>query len=213
MKEIAIDRFLEGEGFRSPDSVAVARAALEEAGVTSPRKQAIAEFKLPRAREAIDDRLARYCGRAACVEDLEGDPRPHVIVDPSSCPICSGSNNRRAMTLMLRALEGAGIQRVLIVGGTPRVHNEIRDFHLSSPVEVRLVDGIETDLSIRAAQERIGWSQLVIIWGSTPLPHKVSQNFSAEACGSTPRILVRRRGIEALSTEVVTHCRGGRFRP
>ena len=161
----------------------------------------------------LHERLVRYCGRGACIDEIRGDTRTPVFVDPASCPFCAGSNNRRAMASMLRALDGAGIQRVVIVGGTPKAHSEMRGLSGGSPVEVRFVEGTETALSVRAAQERIGWSQLVVIWGSTPLPHKVSQNFDPAACGTIPRILVRRRGIEALSTEVVTHCQGGRFRP
>ena len=77
--DVSIDAFLAGLGLNGADA-ARARAALEDAGLTNPRKQRISADKLERAREALAERLQLLC--AACTLVATPDHRPQVRVEP-----------------------------------------------------------------------------------------------------------------------------------
>ena len=91
-----IDDVLADLGFRTAAARQAARAALEEAGLTNPRKQRIALAKLDAVKAALAARLAPVCARPACRAAAAG----RAIVDAAEaahCAICGGSANRAAI--------------------------------------------------------------------------------------------------------------------
>lgn len=203
---VGIDRFLADAGFDTPDAARRARTALEDAGVTRPGKQGISSLKLERAREVLDAAIARVCGRPQCVELLETDGRAVVEVARHACEICGGSNNQGAIRDMVGACRDAGIGRVLVVGGTPRLHGSLAELVGRGGPELRFVSGLEKEPNQRDALMDCAWAHLVVIWAPTPLPHKVSTLYAADVCVAD-HVEVHRRGIEALAHTVADHLR------
>jgi hypothetical protein len=99
----------------------------------------------------------------------------------------------------------AGVHRVLIVGGRPPMWNEMERTLRPSSLELRFVDGTSNLPSGADAMRDCAWADLLVVWAPTPLPHKVSGLYRAEVCGVARRVVVHRRGIEALAMEVVDH--------
>ena len=204
---VSIDRLLIDEGFVSPSATATARAALEAAGITRPGKTGLSSLKLQRARASIEARLARVCTRSECRAQLEVGGREVVEVVRFACEVCGGSNNQGAVRDMAAACRAAGVNRVLVVGGTPRLHGALSAFSSVDGPEFRFVSGTEKEPNQRDALIDCGWADLVVVWAPTPLPHKVSRLYAADVCPAD-HVEVHRRGIEALALTVADHlCR------
>ena len=92
-----IDVWLAERGITVQDSRRLARAALEEAGLTRPGKTRLSEPKLPKAEEILAERFYRVCTATECQHAARASGRALLLVDPRShCEHCGGSNNRRA---------------------------------------------------------------------------------------------------------------------
>ena len=204
MADLLIEDLLRDEGFHATDARAAARETLEAAGLTRPGKQRITSEKLDRLHGALDAAIVRHCTDPACIAAVAGDPRRHVEVDRPHCSVCSGSNNRRALRAMADACLAAGIRRVLVVGGRPPSYVEL-DAALGASLQLRFVDGTSNLPNQNDALRDCAWADLLVIWAPTPLPHKVSGLYRSEVCGVRHRVMVHRRGLEALASEVVTH--------
>ena len=89
-----------------------------------------------------------------------------------------------------------------VVGGTPVLHQELSQLLAGGPTELRAVDGTSGNHTTRMAETNMDWAQLVVIWASTPLPHKVSDLYTTPL--GRRAVVVHRRGIEALCEEIVT---------
>ena len=127
------------------------------------------------------------------------------MVDKAACSFCGGSKDRAALVEMAHAMAKAKKCRVLVVGGTDAKEREIRE--KSSPgIEWRVIEG-KTGRPSRYYRDHRAWADLVVIWGSTELSHKVSAHFDGK--GDDDVITVRRRGITALADEVTRHLQGG----
>jgi hypothetical protein len=204
MGDTAIAELLRGEGFVAPRSQAAARGVLESAGLTRPGKERMADEKLDRARDALSRRVVRHCSDKACVEAVAEDGRQPLETDKAHCSICSGSNNTRALRRMAASCATAGVRRVLIVGGRPPVWSEM-ERTLQSGLDLRFVDGTSNLPGGADAARDCAWADLLVVWAPTPLPHKVSGLYKPEVCVVPRRVVVHRRGIEALAMEVVDH--------
>lgn len=200
MADSDIADFLGSLGLLGPDAER-GRALLEAEGITNPRKQRISAAKLERARAAIDARFARFCAPCAARTDAGG--REVITVAPAACARCGGSRNERALTELAEACAGAGIARIVVVGGSPDIRRELGS--LRPRLELRLVDG--TARRTRGeAQGDLAWADLVVVCGSSELGHKVSSLYTRER-GSTPVVTSARRGVEAIAAAVVEHVR------
>jgi hypothetical protein len=203
---VGIDGFLAAEGFVTAESAASARAALEGAGITRPGKIGFSSLKLERARGTIEARIARVCTRSQCREQLEADGRQVVEVARSACEVCGGSNNQGAMRDMAAACRTADVRRVLVIGGTPRLHGALSALTDADGPDLRFVSGTEKEPNQRDALIDCAWADLVVVWAPTPLPHKVSGLYAADVCAAD-HVEVHRRGIEALAHTVADHLR------
>ncbi|WP_257458745.1 hypothetical protein [Archangium lipolyticum] len=200
-----IDGWLGERGISSPDSRARARAVLEEANLTSPRKVRISETKLPKAEQLLAERFYRVCTAPACQQVAWSSGREPLPVEPRShCEHCGGSNNRRAEVAFLEACERHGVRRVVVVGGSPSVREELES-KLGTRIELRMVDGTERRTAGKA-QSDLEWGDLVLVWGATELHHKVSTHYTAPGTPYRHKVVhVARRGVAALLEAGITH--------
>lgn len=206
MSDVPIADLLAGLGLAGADAAA-ARGALEAAGLTNPRKTRISTGKVEAARAAVDAAFARLCRACAAAGDPSG--RRVLEVPAAACTRCSGSRASRALAELVAACSGAGIARLVVVGGSPDIRRELAAA-LSPPLELRLVDG--TARRTRSeAQGDLAWADLVLVCGATELAHKVSTLYTRGG-GPAPVVTSPRRGVEAIAGEVVEYVRRLRSR-
>lgn len=200
-----IDGWLAERGISSPDARTRARTALEEAGLTSPRKVRISELKLPRAEQVLAERFYPVCAAPACMQVAQASGREPLGVEPRShCEHCGGSNNRRAEVAFLEACERSGVRRVVVVGGSPSVREELSG-QLGKRLELRMVDGTERRTAAKAKSD-LEWADLVLVWGGTELHHKVSTLYTQPGTVHSHKVVhVARRGVAALLEGGITH--------
>ena len=203
--DVDIDAWLTAEGFDLPDARGQARLALEAAGLTRAGKARMSAVKEERARTVLDAGFFRHCATPACAEAAARSGRvPLRTADRARCNSCGGSDNRRAQEALVAACQHAGIRRLVIIGGSPSVREELRDA-LSTRLELRLVDGTERR-TLAQARLDMDWAELVLLWGGSELDHRVSSLYT----GAPPplrRKLVHtsRRGIAALLEAALVH--------
>jgi len=204
-QDVDIDAWLAAQGFDLPEGRARAREALESAGLTRAGKTRMSAAKEDRARGLLDAQLYRHCATPACVAEAGRSGRtPVLTAHRTACASCGGSDNRRAQEALVSACQRAGIRRLVIVGGSPSVREELRD-GLSQRLELRLVDGTERR-TLGQARLDLEWADLVLLWGGSELDHRVSTLYTG---GPAPlrRKLVHasKRGIAAPLESAVVH--------
>lgn len=200
---LPLERLLAQLGYDTPEAQAQALDVLAAAGLTRPGKRNISAAKRPAVDEALSTLLVRCCGDERCQAWGAADPgrRDVVTVGPGGCELCGGSNNRRAARLLIATCERRRVRRILIVGGSPSTAVELRE--LLPGLEVRVVEGTSRPDESRAVADR-GWSDVVVIWATTILDHKLSTLYTKNG----PTLTVARRGVEALCDELRVHLGG-----
>lgn len=119
----------------------------------------------------------------------------------AACAICHGSVNKRAAMDLVEAFRARGLRRLLVVGGGPGTAEDLHAL-LDGEIEVRIVDG-EAHRNATQADSELRWADVVAVWSSTILPHKVSKLYTdhrAELRGKL--VTVPRRGVAALCKSV-----------
>lgn len=194
-------------GFGEPSAQRAARSALEKAGLTHARKTRISEEKLPRVRELLDATFARACADEVCRGALRRQkPGSELlaVIEPRACEYCGGSDNRKAMRRLVAACLHRGVSRVVVVGGSPSVRDELE--HLKPDGwQLRLIDGTERRTQDKAKAD-LEWAQLVLVWGASELDHKVSRLYTDSPSASRRKVVtVAKRGIAALLNAGADH--------
>ena len=190
-------------GITAAESQQKARTALVEAGVISgrPNRANIAVDKAERARACLTAAFLWHCGHGDCRSRAldAGAGRPPLLVEQPSCAVCGGSSDLSALARMAAAMAKAGLFRILVVGGTA---NKERTMRQETRVEWRFIDGTAAphERSLRSQRQ---WADIIVVWASTPLKHRVSRHF--EGRGDDRVIIVDRRGIAALAEAVIAH--------
>ena len=199
--DISIARMFKDFGIATPGAQKAAREALSRARIISsrPNRTNIASEKVDRARQALETAFLWHCSNGDCRRQAEASRS--LLVDQAHCTICGGSKDRSSLTAMATALAASNVSKVLVVGGTEAKGREIRE-KSPSGIEWRFVDGTKSkdDRYFRPAHR---WADIIVIWGSTVLDHRVSSHF--EAKGDARVITVTRRSIGALAEAVVEH--------
>ncbi len=200
-----IEQWLSAQGFGLPEVRQKARALLEEAKLTRPGKQRFSDEKLPRSRELLREHFALHCSDADCRKVAEGSGREPVHCDPkSACERCGGSANARAETSLIEACHLHQVRRLVIVGGSPSVREEI-ERSLGAALELRMIDGTERRTADRAKSD-LEWADLVLVWGASELHHKVSWLYTQGPPQHRRKVVhVARRGVAALLAAGVEH--------
>lgn len=201
-----IAEMLRGFGVVDAAAQEVARATLIDGGlIANNRKVNIFAAKSAQARVLLQKSFQWHCNDGDCrIAAAKGKTSP-LLVEKVACSFCGGSKDRAALAEMARAMAEANKLRVLVVGGTDKKEREIKE---KSPpgIEWRFIEGTKGRPS-RYRQSHQDWAEVIVIWGSTELNHKVSERFAVK--GDDRVITVRRRGITALADEVIRHLRGG----
>ena len=192
--DLAIAELLENEGFTGPAAIR-ARAVLEEAGLTRQGKVRIAHSKLEQVRNLLHARLARLCGNPACADAARG--REVLQVHASHCEACEGSPNRRAGRRAARALREQGVSRLLVLGGSPATQETLRQV-LGEGFDLRCIDGNNGARTQARVWADLAWAQVLVVWGSTYLPHKISTPYMENRPAGLRVVQVGRRGVEAV---------------
>src|SRR6185436_7317805 len=123
----AIGTWLASLGFGLQDGQARARAALEAAGLTRPGKLRMSDEKLPRALELLKARFILHCGSKECAAWAAASGREPVHSSrKDACERCGGSDNLRAETEFLEACRRRAGRRLVVVGGSPAVREELQ---------------------------------------------------------------------------------------
>ena len=203
-REIAA--WLGEQGYGFPEAQVAARAALEEAGLTRPGKLRMSDEKIPRAKEALQGRFILHCGARECAAfaAAAGGRQGLQASSKAACERCGGSDNARAGTEFQEACARRGVRRVVVVGGSPAVREEL-EAKLGGALELRLIDGTERRTSDRARGD-LEWADLVLVWGGSELHHKVSTLYTSAAPPLRRKVvLAARRGVAALLAEAVEH--------
>lgn len=200
MADVSIAELLLAAGFVG-DAAHRARAVLEDAGLTRASKVRMAATKVVRARQVLHEQLARSCGAAECEGAANG--REVVRVPREWCEVCGGSRNRRAGQAARQAMLATGTRRVLVLGGTPATLRGLQECLQGGAVEVRGIDGTAGVRPTATVEADLAWADVLVVWASTPLPHKVSVPYTTRARGRLPTITVPRRGVEAVCQELL----------
>ena len=174
-------------------------AALCDAGLTRSGKKNIAESKIEAVEKVLRDAFFRACHKPACREKAavaERAGRAVVGTAPEHCDGCGGEDNRAAVEAMLAGMRRAGRTKLLVVGGAPNSRDELKS-----------LCGQGCELRFLTNDDRPGtkdtWADVVVIWASTQLDHKMTQKIRGPhvvTCG--------RRGIAALAQSVLRHVDG-----
>ena len=207
MNDLPIPQMLREFGIADGASQQLARQSLADWGViTRPDRQKIAAYKRDDALTALTVSFRWHCSNGDCSTAARDAPpeTPPLLVDQLHCEICGGSKDVSALGRMAAALAAAGLSRVLVVGGTENKCREIRE---KSPggIEWKFVDGkaARPDRLLSPYRE---WAEVIVLWASTVLDHRVSAHFPAR--GDDRVITVPRRGIAALADAVAQHVQG-----
>lgn len=200
-----INDWLAERGISPPDSRERARAVLAEAKIINPKKARMSDQKLERAEAVLAERYFRVCGAPACMQVANTSGREPLLVEPKTyCERCGGSDNQRAVVDFLEACRKKGVRRMVVVGGSPAVREELES-RIGGEVELRMVDGTERRTGDRARHD-LEWGDLVLVWGATELHHKVSEHYTNGPPALNHKVVhVARRGVAALLAEAVTH--------
>lgn len=198
--DLDIHELLSELGFAAEEAHAKARDALHAAKLTNPRKTRIDEAKRPQVEALLSERFLVTCGNDAC--DARAGVREVLSADsPDHCAVCAGSANKRTLDTARELARKAGIAHIVVVGGAPRVHEELR--RLTPPEwDVRIVVGTVRRTLDQAKSDML-WADLILVWGSTELDHKVSELYTVHR---DPRcVVINRRGLSSLFDAVSEH--------
>ena len=77
--DVDIDGWLGGEGFDLPEGKALARSALEAAGLTRSGRARMSTEKVARARALLAERTYLHCSMPACVAAAQASGRTPVL--------------------------------------------------------------------------------------------------------------------------------------
>lgn len=118
----------------------------------------------------LDDRVALLCGNPQCPVP---PGRAVLTVPPARCDVCGGSDVRRAVRRFQDAALLAGLSRIVIVGGSPQYHRQLRTLLTDPRIKLSLVPGDHRRTSRQVRADEAG-ADLVILWGATLLDHSLS---------------------------------------
>ena len=173
-------------------------AALCGAGLTRPGKTRIAENKVAAAQDALRAAFVRACHKPTCREKAQRDGREAIETAAEHCDGCGGEDNRAAVREMLAAMRRANRTKLLVVGGAPNSRDELKSL-CGQSCELRFLTKDDKP-GRRTSDSRVAWADIVAIWGSTQIDHKMTQ-----AIRGPHVITCAQRGVAALAQSVALH--------
>lgn len=200
--DIEVGELLGELGFGADATRAIARAALEAAGLLNPKKQRVSLAKREAIETLLEQRYAVRCTQPACRADLGG--REWVEAVPRErCRICHGSSSAAAQQRLASLIARKGLSRWVVVGGSPATHEELLGL-TGIGWELRLVDGTVRRTKQKAEQD-LDWAHSVVIWGATELDHKVSTLYVSSELHRRKLVKLNKRGVASLLEAMAEH--------
>ena len=98
---------------------------------------------------------------------------------------------------MVAAFVACGWSRLCVVGGSPSTREDLRRL-VGEQLGLRLIEGTRARNQADADAD-CAWADLVVLWGSTELAHKVSERYRGKHIITAPR-----RGVADLAREAAT---------
>jgi hypothetical protein len=129
--------------------------------------------------------------------------RPVPVQPRTARHVCGGSNNTYVVDRMVRAAIGAGLRRLVVVGGSPSTRREPKTL-VAGRLDLRLIDGTARRSAGQSRNDLV-WADLVIVWGNTQLAHRVSLLYTRRSGAHAPVITVVRRGAAGLAEGLMRH--------
>ena len=201
-----IHKLLSDIGIIYPECQETAINHLINVGVISRRRRRIniANTKLKRAEDCLKEGFVWHCSNGDCKQAARVEERNPLLVDKSQCFYCGGSGDKQALQGLANTMEAEGLSRILVVGGTDNKGQEIRKKSQTLHVQWRFIDGTKAK-DDRYYRPHRDWADVIIIWSSTPLDHRVSGHFTGR---SDDRVITaERRGISSLCESVIRYLR------
>ena len=198
--DVLITDLLTDLGYRSQHARDLAMTALVDTKLTSGRKLRIAMAKLDAVKDALEKRFVVVCTGATCRAEAKHDLRARVDASrPTDCSICHGSANETAIDSAIRALANHQLRRLVVVGGSPATHEELRALS-DKRLDLRLITGTDRRTG-NDAKADLAWADVIVIWGSTQLDHKTSKLYTT--AGSAKVVTCSKRGVAALAETLI----------
>lgn len=212
----SLQRAMERLQSEAPERSASARALLEARGLVGDSEldlilrglgdlhegagliELLSATDVEAAQLWLEDRVALVC--ASCTA---APGRAVLSVPPARCDVCGGSDIRRAVRRFQDAALLSGLGRVVIVGGSPQYHRQLRALVNDPRITLNLIPGDRRRTSRQVAADEAG-ADLVIVWGATMLDHSLSQLYGRHG-GRV--ITIPHRGIARMlerATEALT---------
>jgi hypothetical protein len=184
----------------------LAEAALDAAGLSNPWLDIIPSSRADAVARLVEEMFLLVCPRPECRAEAAGIGDGRTVVpasEPRHCAFCGGSGNERAVRRMIEACRARGWRRLCVVGGSPHARTALEAL-VGRDLELKLVDGTVAR-SRGQADSDLGWADVVVVWGSTQLDHRVSILYKG------PNVVqMARRSIGEVAREVVRAAEGGR---
>ena len=180
-------------------------AALDAAGLSNPWLAIIPVSRTDAVARLVEEMFLLVCSRPECRAEgaAAGDGRTVVPAsEPRHCAFCGGSSNERAVARMLEACRARGWRRLCVVGGSPHARTALEEL-VGAAMELKLVDGTVSRTRGQAAADLL-WADVVVVWGSTQLDHRVSLLYKGENV-----VQMARRSIAEVAKEVAKAAAGG----
>lgn len=177
-------------------------AAVGEARRTGELVRLLEPVDADRMAGFLEERVVLLGGCDACPS---AGGRAVVSVPKERCEVCAGSDVQRAVRTFLDVCLVNGATRVVIVGGSPKYHRQLRELVQHHRVKLTLVSGVarRTTKQAKADQEH---NDLVILWGGTLLDHSVSELYGD---GPARVVTVPHRGISLMLQRAAEIIAGG----
>jgi len=200
-----LPEFLVGRGLPPATSAAAVIHLLKRAAVSGRILDALSVTDPRAVQRLLDTYVVRVCEDSGCQAVVAQRGRDCVDVAAAECEICGGSSNKRAVAQMAEACRGAGVRRILVVGGAPGTRTALRRDAAGEPITLKLVDG-ELDPPLSRAKQDVAGQDVVVVWGRTILNHSTSGVYARACRGrSIPCVHASRRGVAALADAVRDH--------
>lgn len=167
------------------------------ADIAARAQQALARPPPPAPEPEPVERRCAECAK------LPAKAGVHVVEAGADavCDMCGSSANKRAALAMIGAFHARGLRRLLVVGGGPGTAEDLRQL-LAGEVDIRIVDG-EGHRNAAKADADLRWADVVAVWSSTILSHKVSKLYTDRRDTYRDKLVtVPRRGVAALCMAV-----------
>lgn len=107
-----------------------------------------------------------------------------------------------AALALVECLRTHGVTRVLVVGGGDDSRAGLDHLLTHWGIELRSVDATKGSHAQKDADSNMAWCDVLVVWGGTQLPHKVS-NLYRHPPARVRAVNPNRRGVESLCHAVI----------